>query len=149
MKAPKEKFKAKLGGGDSGDIPLVEVPFDVKSLFGKARAPVVVRFKGIHFRTTIAVYGGKSYIGLRREIREKAGVKIGQTIEFTVEADTEARTVTVPKDLSAALKKAGLMKEWEKLSYTHQKEHVAAVEDAKKPETRARRIQKAVEMLSF
>ncbi len=147
MKGVRKKFKARLGGEDAGDIPLVEIPFDVKETFGKARPPVIVSFKKFSFRTTISVYGGKSYIGLRREVREAAGVELGERIDFTIEADTTPRTVAVPKDLTTALKKSNMTDQWKKLSFTHQKEHVKALEDAKKPETRARRVEKTIGML--
>jgi uncharacterized protein YdeI (YjbR/CyaY-like superfamily) len=69
-------------------------------------------------------------------------------IKVTVWRDDEERTVEVPKDLAAAIKKAGAKADWDKLSFTHRKEHVRAVEEAKRPETRSKRIEKAVEMLS-
>ena len=54
----------------------------------------------------------------------------------------------MPNDLAAAIKKAGLSAAWDKLSYTHRKEHVRAVEEAKRPETRIKRIEKAIAMLA-
>lgn len=65
-----------------------------------------------------------------------------------LELDTEERTVTPPPDFVKELKKAKAWKAWEALSFTHQREHVEAIEQAKKPETRARRIVKSVAMIA-
>jgi uncharacterized protein YdeI (YjbR/CyaY-like superfamily) len=74
-------------------------------------------------------------------------VKGGDTIDVTLELDTAPRIVEVPKDLAAALKKAGARKAFDALAYSHRKEHVRAIEEAKAPETRARRIEKAIAMV--
>jgi uncharacterized protein YdeI (YjbR/CyaY-like superfamily) len=75
-------------------------------------------------------------------------VSPGEMVRVTLEPDLEPRVVEAPAELAAALKKNKQAKAaWEKLSYTHQREHAEAILDAKKPETRARRIAKAVEML--
>ena len=66
-------FEAVLGG-TGGDRPSVELPFDVRASFGAARPKVKVTVNGVVLRTTVAVYGGRSYIGLREEIRRAAGV---------------------------------------------------------------------------
>ncbi|MDB4935111.1 MAG: hypothetical protein JWP87_2083 [Labilithrix sp.] len=126
----------------------VEVPFDVKAAFGKARAPVKVTIAAYAFRTTVAVYGGKSYVAMRREHREAAGVEAGQLVQVAIETDREPRVVEVPAELAAALKKNKRAREaWEGLSYSHQREHAEAIEGAKKAETRARRVERTVEML--
>lgn len=79
--------------------------------------------------------------------RNAAGIKAGEKITVIMEKDTEKRTVEVPPDLSAALEKSGLSEAFSKLSYTHQKEYVNSITEAKKEETRARRIEKTIEML--
>ena len=66
---------------------------------------------------------------------------------MTLVRDAAERTVEVPADLAAALEEAGLRKAFDALSYSHRREHVNAINDAKKPETRSRRISKALEML--
>ena len=138
-----KSFKIKLGSG------FVELPFDAKKEFGKARTPVSVSINGYSFRSTIAVYGGRYYVPVRRERREAAGVEAGDIVQVTIAPDTEARTVEPPVDLAAALKKNGLARaQWERLSYTHKKEYAEAVLQAKKPETRARRVQNTLKELS-
>jgi hypothetical protein len=102
----------------------------------------------VTLRTTVAVYGGTSFIGIRREVREQMGVEIGQTITLTIEPDTAPRTVDVPADLKRALaKNAAAKKKYESLSYSHRREHAHFVADAKKPETRERRIARVLDML--
>ncbi|HEY7188491.1 MAG TPA: YdeI/OmpD-associated family protein [Vicinamibacterales bacterium] len=140
-------FKAKLGG-DTGEAPAVEIPFDVKAIYGSARPKVCVTVNGVTLRTTVAVYGGISYIGFNKETREAAGIEIGKTITVTVEPDTAPRIVDVPADLQRALaKNAAARKTFESLSYSHRKEHAQWVASAKKEETRARRVARVIEML--
>lgn len=83
-----------------------------------------------------------------KAIREKIGKGVGDTITVTIREDTDERVVEVPTDLQKALNKRKAAKAaFEKLSYTHKREYVNWIEDAKKPETRERRIGKAVEMV--
>ena len=82
------------------------------------------------------------------EVREHAHVAAGDELEVTVELDTAPREVSVPDDLAAALAQDSAAKAaFEKLSYSNKRRHVLSVEDAKTPETRARRVEKAVEAL--
>jgi uncharacterized protein YdeI (YjbR/CyaY-like superfamily) len=75
-------------------------------------------------------------------------VKAGQPVQVVVELDTAPREVEVPTDLAAALKKAGVRAAFDALAFTHRKEHVRAIDEAKAPDTRARRIDKAVAMVA-
>ncbi len=79
--------------------------------------------------------------------RDAAGIKGGETIEVTMEKDSEKRIVEVPKDFADSLKKADLTEVFSKMSFTHQKEYVRAIIEAKKEETRIRRIEKFVESI--
>jgi len=127
----------------------VPVPFDPKEAFGKVRAPVKVTLNGYTFRSTIAAMGGPACIPLRRSHREAAGLKGDETLEVRLELDTEPRVVTPPADLKMALRaRPGATERWKALSYTHQREHVEAIESAKAADTRARRIVRAVEMVA-
>ena len=142
-----KRFKAQLGG-DAGGL-FVSVPFDVKREFGKARPPVKVSINGFSYKSTVSVYGGKYYVPVRKERREAAGVKVGDIISVTIQPDTEVRRIEPPADLAAALARNGRAKaQWERLSYSHKKEHAEAVLQAKKSETRARRIHKILEKLN-
>jgi uncharacterized protein YdeI (YjbR/CyaY-like superfamily) len=89
--------------------------------------------------------GGPPFIPLGRSNREAAGLEGTETLEVRLDLDTEPRTVTPPADLVKALKaRPGALDAWTTLSFTHQREHVEAIEGAKKPETRARRVDAAV-----
>jgi Bacteriocin-protection, YdeI or OmpD-Associated/Domain of unknown function (DUF1905) len=141
-------FRAKFGG-DDGKAPVVIVPFDVKAVYGRARPKVKVTVNGVTLRTTVAVYGGTSYVGFRKEICDAAGLQLGKTITVAIEPDTEPRVVDVPDDLAGALAKhASARKRFETLSYSHRREHAQWVAEAKKPETRERRIASVIEMLT-
>lgn len=142
-----KKFSARIGTEGGGHF--MELPFDVKEVFGKARPRVKASVNGHSYGTTIAVYGGRYYLGLRKADAEAAGVQAGDIVKVTIEPDTRIRTVVAPPDLAAALRRNGPARaKWEKLSYTHKKEHAEAILKAKKPETRTRRVQKTIGMLS-
>jgi hypothetical protein len=140
-------FKATVVRDDA--MCFIPLPFDPKAVFGKVRAPIKVTVNGHAFRTTVVAMGGPPCIGLRRSHREAAGVEGGDAVEVRVELDTEPRIVKPPADLVKALKAAPSgWERWQALSYTHQREHVEAIEEAKAPETRARRIGRAVEAVA-
>lgn len=131
-----------------GSMCAIDVPFDPRAVFGRVRAPVTVTLNGYTFRSTIASMGGPPFVPLRKSHREAAGLEGGETIEVRLELDTETREVAEPDDLLQALGAvAGADAQWRALSYTHRREHVEAIEGAKRPETRARRIEAAVRMV--
>lgn len=133
---------------DDSSLCAIEVPFDPKPVFGKVRAPVKVTVNSYTFRSTIARMGGQTFIPLRRSNREAAGVQGGQLVRVTLELDTDVREVKPPADLVKALKAGKAWAQWQQLSFSHQREHVEAIEQAKRPETRARRIDAAVQAIS-
>lgn len=142
-----KRFTAELQLGPKGTTGFIEVPFDVRAEFGQARPPVRGTMNGAPFRTTVAVYGGKPLLGLRKELRAAAKVsKTGDKVKVVLERDDAPRTVEVPADLRRALARSPSAKNgWAALSYTHQREWVQAIEEAKRPDTRAKRIASAVE----
>lgn len=131
----------------NGAICYIPLTFDPKPMFGKLRAPVKVTLNGYTFRSTIAAMGGPPCIPFRRSHREAAGLEGNETLNVRLDLDTETRRVKPPADLVKALKAASLWERWQELSYTHQREHAEAIDDAKKPETRARRIARALQMI--
>jgi hypothetical protein len=133
-----------------GEAYLILVPPEAVAALGPLRRPPVqVTLNGYTYRTTIAVYGGKSYLGLRREVREAAAVSPGQSLMVTLALDGQPRTVDLPDDLARELERdPGAQSAFARLSYTNQKEYVAWIEGAKRPETRRRRITQTVEKLS-
>jgi hypothetical protein len=132
-----------------GAICYIPVPFDPTPVFGKVRAPVSVTLNGYTFRSTLAAMGGPVCVPLRKSHREAAGLEGGETLQVQLALDTAPREVETPADLKKALKAVpGALAAWDALSFTHQREHVEAIESAAKPETRARRIDKAVAMVA-
>jgi hypothetical protein len=125
-----------------------ELPIDVRAIYGEARPAVKLTVFGETFRTRVMVYGGKSYLGLWKAVLERQKLRGGETLEVTLEPDGRPRTVTPPKELAAALKKnAAARAGWDAMSFTHKREWAEAIADAKKPETRERRLAQAIEAL--
>lgn len=120
----------------------------VAQLAGGKRPPVAVTINGYTFRTTIAPMGGRALLGVNAENRAAAGIAAGDVVDVDLELDTAPREVATPDDLAAAL--AGEPEArafYEKLSYTHRKEWVRWIEEAKKADTRSARVGKTVEAL--
>lgn len=113
---------------------------------GMGRVPLSIEYAGQTFRTSISRYRGQWMMVVNREMRE-GGLVPGSTYDVDVAMDREERTVEVPPDLSAALDAAGLRPAFDALAYTHRREYVRVIEEAKKPETRARRIAKCLDAL--
>lgn len=142
---PSKTFKTTIVRTE--DACYIPLTFDPKAVFGKTRAPVKVTLNGYTFRSTIAAMGGPPCIPLRRSNREAAKLEGHETLDVRLDLDEEPRVVEAPADLVKALKAASAWERWSDLSFTHQREHVEAIETAKKPETRTRRIDKAVQMV--
>src|SRR5262245_8537291 len=128
-----------------GSMCFIPVPFDPRAVFGKVRAPVKVTLNGYSYRSTIASMGNGPCVPLRKSNREAAKLEGGESLRVTFELDADKREVEPPRDFVRALKEEPpAWDRWRELSYTHQREHVEAIGDARKPETRARRIAAAV-----
>jgi bifunctional DNA-binding transcriptional regulator/antitoxin component of YhaV-PrlF toxin-antitoxin module len=142
------KFRAEveLGGKTATGI---EVPEKVVAALGSTKKPAVrVTINGHTYRSTVATMGGRFMLPLSAENREKAGVAAGDAVDVIVELDTEAREIVVPADLARALKGDAAAKAFfEGLSFSKQRGIVDPIEQAKAPETRARRIEKAMQNL--
>jgi len=125
------------------------VPPSVIEALGSGKRPaVVVTVNGGHtYRSTVGVMNEQFLVPLSAENREAAGVAAGDSVEVSLEVDTLPRSVDVPEDLSAALQEAGVRAAFDTLSNSRQRALVDPVSQAKAPETRARRIEKAVESL--
>lgn len=128
----------------------IEVPADVVAALGAGkRPPVVVTLNGYSYRSTVAPMGGRHLLPVSAENRAGAGIAAGDEVEVTLEPDDTPRTVVVPDDLAAALAAHPPAAErFAALSFSHQREHVTAVESAKAEATRQRRIDKVVATLT-
>ncbi|MCU0508517.1 MAG: YdeI/OmpD-associated family protein [Anaerolineae bacterium] len=127
----------------------IEAPADVVAALGKGkRPPVYVTINGYTYRSTVAAYGDLFMLPVSAEVRERAGVAAGDEVEVELTLDEDRRAVAVPDDLAQALAAAPEAKRFfDGLSYSHQRRYVLSVEDAKTPETRARRVEKTVSAL--
>ena len=144
----KQTFTATIQNAGGGGA-YVEVPFDVEEAFGSKRPRVKALIEGLPYRSTLMRMGSEHHIlGVLKEIRAQIGKTFGDEVTVTIEPDTEPRQIEVPKDLMKELKKDKDAKAFfDKLSFTHQKEYVRWIEEAKKGETRQSRIVKSMEML--
>ena len=125
---------------------MFRVPFDLHEAFGRARPPVLVTIRGHTWRTTPGVYDGVGHIVVNRSVKAATGVDAPERVQVTMELDTKPRTVEVPEDLAAALADDVEAKAaFAALSFTHRREYVEWIEEAKRPETRERRIVGTVE----
>jgi hypothetical protein len=142
------RFRAtvELGGKTATGI---EVPEDVVATLGSGnRPPVTVTVGGHSYRTTVARMGGRFLVPLSAGNRTAAGVSAGEQVEVDIELDRGPREVAVPGDLAAALAQDDIARtNFDGLSYTHRKEWVRWIDEAKKAETRATRLAKTVESL--
>lgn len=149
--ATKKRFRVLLESHMGTQAAWFYIPFDVPEAFG-TRARVAVRgtLNSHPFRSSVFPTGdGRHYMVVNKEMREAAKVEAGDTVSFLMERDDEPRVVTPPPELARALRANKAAKGvWDKLSYTRRKEYAQSVADAKRPETRARRIEKAITELS-
>lgn len=146
MNVTKQTFKTELVKGD-GDTAGFVIPDKIVDAFGQGKKPkVTVTLNGkFSYPNTVAVMGGKYMIGVSKERRKLAGVTPGEMIEVTLELDTAPRVMDVPPDLQKALDKDKVAKAYfATLSYSNQRRHIDPINDARTPETRARRIEKSV-----
>jgi len=144
----RQTFKAIIQNAGGGGA-FVEVPFDVERTFGSKRPKVKAMIEGVPYRGLLTRMGGPNHmLIILKGIREQIGKTFGDEIKVSVELDVEERVVTIPEELKRALNENPKAKAvFEKLSFTHQKEYVTWINEAKKEETRARRISKTMEML--
>ena len=130
------------GGNTAG----FEIPDEVVAELGGGRKPKVVVTIGSHtWRSSIVTMGGQFMLGVSMANREAAGVAAGELLDLDVELDRAPRTVDVPDDLAAALAASPAAREaWAAWSFTRQNEAARSLTEAKKPETRARRLAKVL-----
>lgn len=127
----------------------LRVPAEVVAGLGERQRPPVRVTIGSHtYRSTVAVYGDEFFLPLSAKNRASAGVAAGDEVNVDVEYDTEPREITPPSDLAAALDADTTARQnFDGMSFSHKREYVEWIEEAKRPETRRRRIAKAVNML--
>lgn len=120
----------------------------VAELGGGKRAAVIVTIGERTARLRLGVMGGRNLIGMSKAARAELGVDIGDEVDATIDLDVAERAVDVPEDLAAALSDAGAREAFDALPPSRRKEVARAVAEAKRPETRERRIAAADAELS-
>jgi hypothetical protein len=145
----KYNFRALIENAGGGGA-FVIVPFDVEQAFGKKRVKIKATIEGEPYRGSLVRMGEPYHVLIiLKEIREKIGKSFGDEIYVELEEDNEPRQVEIPPDLQHALEanpKGGAV--FTRLAYSHQKEYVRWINDAKRPETRQERIQRTIELLN-
>ncbi len=134
----------------SNSSAFVAFPYDLKETFGVGNlVPCKVLFDGrVPYQGSLAKMGGsQALLLLRKDVRALLGKEPGEEVSVRLELDDQPREVSVPSDLTQALQRAGYWDAFQVLSYSHKKEYVQWIEEAKQPATRERRILKTGEML--
>jgi hypothetical protein len=137
------RLELRSGGGNTAGFL---IPDAVVEALGGGRRPKVVVTIGPHtWRSSIANMGGEFMLGVSMENRAAAGVAAGEVLDVDVELDTAERTVDVPDDLAAELARDDALRAtWDRWSFTRRKEAARLLVEAKKPETRTRRLEKVL-----
>jgi Bacteriocin-protection, YdeI or OmpD-Associated/Domain of unknown function (DUF1905) len=118
----------------------------IEALGDSKRPPVTVTINGYTYRTTAVRMGGRFLVPLSAENRAGAGVAAGDDVDVDIALDEAPREVELPWDLADAMDDAA-RRAYDALSFTHRKEWVRWIEEAKRPETRAARVAKTVDGL--
>jgi hypothetical protein len=144
----KYKFKARIEAATGGGA-YVLFPYDVEKEFGvKGRVPIKAAFDSVPYAGSLIKYGDPLHrLPLLKAIREQMGKGPGDTVEVELWKNEKLRTLDVPAPFQEAMTKEGVIAFFDRLSYTHRKEYCRWISEAKKEETRLRRLEKAIQML--
>ena len=142
------RFKAAIQEADRGGVYIL-FPYDVEKEFGaKGNVPVQATLNGVSYSGSLMKYGHAQHmLGVLKSIRHQIGAGVGDEIQVEMWKDEGSRTVEVPPDLLEAMRSGEVLEFFEGLSYTHRKEYCRWITDAKKEDTRVKRVAKAIEML--
>jgi hypothetical protein len=149
MANEKLRFKVKIEGKEAGVVAAITPPVDVRKVFGtRGRVPVRGTINGFPFRSSLMPMGGCHMMPVNKNLCAGAKVRPGDMVEVLMERDEEERSVEAPPELKMELGKSKkAMANWEKLSFTHQKEMAISIRDAKLEETRVKRLAKVMQVL--
>jgi hypothetical protein len=145
----KQHFCASIEDAGGGGA-YVTIPFDVEQVFGKKRLKVKATIDGEPYRGSLVRMGTPHHmLIILKQIRQKIGKTFGDEVTVEIEEDLEPRQVELPLDLQRAFQANPEARQvFDRLSYTHQKEYARWVSEARRPETRQRRIQQTMDMLT-
>lgn len=135
-------------GKTTATIVLTQDQVDrIRGVPGKGRVPLAITYRGTTYRTSVSLYRGQWMTVINKQMRE-GGLVPGHDYTVDLSLDTAERTVDVPADFAKAMRVAGVRKAFDALAYSHRKEHIRVIQEAKKPETRQRRIEAAIAKLA-
>ena len=142
------RFTAEIQPGRGGGA-FVFFPFDTQKEFGtKGKVPVQVTFDGVADISSLFKYSAPRHlIGVPKAVREQIGKAPGDRVEVVLWRIEEIREADVPPAFRSLMEREGLLPFFESLSFTHRKEYCRWIAEAKKEDTRARRLEKAIQML--
>jgi hypothetical protein len=136
-----------LSAGQGGYA--VAVPKEIAQTFSSKRLPVLAHVNGVEYRSRLMVYGGQSYLGLRKDLLRQLDVTVGELVEVDLVEDHQERVVVEPRELTQALADNPAAKAaYERLPFTHRNEYARWIDEGKKPETRADRVAKTIKRLT-
>jgi bifunctional DNA-binding transcriptional regulator/antitoxin component of YhaV-PrlF toxin-antitoxin module len=139
-----EVLSAGQGGGHA-----VVVPKEVAAAFGSKRPQVLAHVNGVEYRSRLMVYGGQSYLGLRKDLLRQLEVEAGDRVQIELVEDHEERVVVEPPELTQALADdPAAQAAYQRLPLTHRNEYARWIDEGKKPETRADRVAKTLKRLT-
>lgn len=149
MPDKKFEFDAIVRKHESINAGFIEFPFDVKKEFGKSRVKVKAYLDGHLYRGSLVKMGGKCHwLGIPQEVRNAIAKNPGDQVHVVLTEDAEERTVEIPEELKSRMEgEEGMTDFFNNLSFTHRKEYVRWITEAKREETRQNRIEKAIELL--
>lgn len=143
-------FEAEIKQQGGINAAFVELPFHPEELFGKkGHVKIYATFDDkADYRGSLVHMGGRPILGLTQEIRKKINKTFGDAVKVQLSEDTEERIVDIPEDVQAIFQEhPKAYKIYREMSYTHRKEYMRWINDAKKTETREKRKQKLVPMI--
>jgi hypothetical protein len=142
-------FSAEVLSMGQGGGHAVVVPKEVAQTFSSKRPPVLAHVNGVEYRSRLAVYGGQSYLGLRKDLLRRLGVAAGDHVQIELSEDHEERVIVEPPELTQALADNPAAKAaYERLSFTHRNEYARWIDEGKKAETRTDRVAKTIKRLT-
>jgi antitoxin component of MazEF toxin-antitoxin module len=142
-------FSAEILSAGQGGGHAVVVPSEIVQTFSSKRPSVLAHVNGVEYRSRLAVYGGQSYLGLRKDLLRQLGVAAGDQVQIELAEDHQERVIREPPELSQALAdNAAAKAAYEQLSFSHRNEYARWIDEGKKPETRADRVAKTIKRLT-
>lgn len=144
-------FKAMIQQNGEMNAAFVEFPFSTEELFskkGQIKIKAVFDEK-VEYRGSLTKMKSDCHIlGLTQEVRKQLGKTFGDEISVSLIEDKEERMVKIADDIASVFDENPEAKTlFDKMSYTHKKEYIRWIEEAKKPETRENRKTKMILMI--